>query len=120
MKSLRTLKARDSTRIYDTNETENNNKNRVGDRLAEELKELYLAIGKNEELDHYYFEKPFHVLRHIGAHYLLSFSNYTAHSLVAKLGHWLTASELEKSYGSIPPEMIDQELQKYNFNQELI
>lgn len=120
MSSLRDLKAKDSIRIYDTNPTENNNKNKVGDRLANELKELYLALGKNPDLDHYYFDKPFHVLRHIGAHYLLSFSNYTAHSLVAKLGHWLTASELEKSYGSIPPEMIDQELEKYNFNKELI
>jgi len=114
IESLRILKKRKSLRIWDTNPTQTI-KTR-DDNLAKWLKEIYTEVGKTPENNPYFFKKPFHSTRHMGAHYLLSFSNYTAHSFCAMLGHWMSGVELEKSYGSIPPDMIDKELSKYDYD----
>ncbi len=114
IESLRLLKAKKSLRIWDTNPTQT--KKQLDESLAKALKEIYTHVGKTPENHPYFFKKPFHATRHMGAHYLLAFSNYTAHSLVALLGHWTNSVELEKSYGSIPPDMIDKEISKYDYD----
>jgi len=45
------------------------------------------------------------VLRHIGAHYWLSKTNYN-YGIISEVGGWNTIDELKKSYGQIPPEKI--------------
>ena len=46
-----------------------------------------------------------HALRHLGAHYWLSKTNYN-YGIIAEVGGWHTIDELKKSYGQIPPEKI--------------
>ena len=46
-----------------------------------------------------------YVLRHLGAHYWLSKTNYN-YGIIAEVGGWHTIDELKKSYGQIPPEKI--------------
>jgi hypothetical protein len=70
--------------------------------IREKLTRIYQHIGKNEE---YFFHRPTHVLRHIGAHYWLSKTNYN-YGIIAEVGGWNTIDELKKSYGQIPPEKI--------------
>lgn len=86
--------------------------------ISEELRKLYHAIGKIPNLhelyqdrkdgkpptDNYFFEKPLHSLRHIGAHYWLAKTNYD-YGIVAEVGGWMTIDELKKSYGAMPPEI---------------
>ena len=70
--------------------------------IREKLTRVYQHIGKNEV---YFFHRPTHVLRHIGAHYWLSKTNYN-YGIIAEVGGWNTIDELKKSYGQIPPEKI--------------
>ncbi len=82
------------------------------------FKQLWKALGKipdwdecvakkNEgykETGNYFFDHSIHALRHIGAHYWLSLTDYD-YGIVAEIGGWMTIDELKKSYGAMPPEM---------------
>jgi len=113
IKSLKLLKARHpkTNRIYENRMKLSDDK--LKKVLANALREIYRHLGKAEES--YFMRKPTHAMRHIGAHFLLEMGNYTNHSIVKKLGGWHTTDEMEKSYGSIPPDQIDKELDKYDF-----
>jgi hypothetical protein len=69
--------------------------------ISDQLKQIYSHLGKNS----YFQDRPSHALRHIGAHYWLSKTNYNF-GLIAEVGNWNTIDELKKSYGQIPPEKI--------------
>jgi len=79
-------------------------------KLSNANKSLFLHLGKAE--DSYFCQHTSHVMRHIGSHRLLEAGNYSNHVLVAKVGGWFTVDELIKSYGEIPPEKINEELDK--------
>lgn len=95
-----------------------NNMNKIVGDFRNQLRELYHAVGKipnikeleenrkNKEAvsDNYFFEKPIHTLRHIGAHYWLDKTDYD-YGIVADVGGWHTIDELKKSYGAMPAEM---------------
>ena len=111
IESLRLLKARNpkTNRIYE-------NKDGLPDfalklYFIEHMRKLFTHLGKSEES--YFMRKPNHALRHIGAHFLLRMGNYTNHSIVKKLGGWHTTDELERSYGDLPEDHINTELNKY-------
>jgi len=70
--------------------------------IREKLIQIYKHLGKNT---HYFMHHHTHVLRHIGAHYWLSKTNYN-YGIIAEIGGWNTIDELKKSYGQIPPEKI--------------
>jgi len=70
--------------------------------IREKLIQIYKHLGKNT---HYFLNHHTHVLRHIGAHYWLSKTNYN-YGIIAEIGGWNTIDELKKSYGQIPPEKI--------------
>ena len=116
IKSLRLLKARHpkTHRIYENKDGLNETNLRL--ELQDGLRKLYSHLGKSE--DSYFYKKSNHALRHIGGHYLLAMGNYTNHSIVKKLGGWHTTDEMEKSYGEIPPDQIDKELEKYDFESD--
>jgi hypothetical protein len=63
---------------------------------------IYKHLGKTEN---YFSSHATHVLRHIGAHYWLSKTNYN-YGIISEVGGWNTIDELKKSYGQIPPEKI--------------
>ena len=113
IESLRLLKARrpKTNRIYENKGGLTNDKLRL--ELQDGLRKLFAYLGKSDES--YFYKKPAHAMRHIGGHYLLAMGNYTNHSIVKKLGGWHTTDEMEKSYGEIPPDQIDKELDKYDF-----
>jgi hypothetical protein len=69
--------------------------------ISDQLKQIYSHLGKNS----YFQDRPSHALRHIGAHYWLSKTDYNF-GLIAEVGGWNTIDELKKSYGQIPPEKI--------------
>ncbi|MBA7492263.1 hypothetical protein ES702_02812 [subsurface metagenome] len=109
--SLKALKSRGGTRIYENKD--NLSQIKFNEKMIAFLKSCYAVIGKDE--DSYFMQKPNHALRHIGGHYWLAKGNYSNHVIVAKIGGWHTVDELIKSYGEIPPEKVNQELDKYDY-----
>ena len=70
--------------------------------MNEKLIQIYSYLGKTAK---YYSLHATHVLRHLGAHYWLSKTNYN-YGIISEVGGWNTIDELKKSYGQIPPERI--------------
>ena len=68
------------------------------------LSQIYRHLKKTDD---YYYSHPTHALRHIGAHYWLSKTDYN-YGIISEVGGWNTIDELKKSYGLIPPEKILQ------------
>jgi len=96
--SLDLLKNREGQRIHENNIP----KYKFTENISSHLKQVYKHLGKQA----YYFQhRPTHALRHIGAHYWLSKTDYN-YGLIAEIGGWNTMDELKKSYGQIPPEKI--------------
>ncbi|MEX0861220.1 helix-turn-helix domain-containing protein [Nitrosopumilus sp.] len=95
--SIDLLKDRGSSRIYESALS----KQRFHIMMSNQLKQVYSHLGKGE----YFKSRPNHALRHIGAHYWLSKTDYNF-GLIAEIGGWNTIDELKKSYGQIPPEKI--------------
>jgi len=108
-KALESLKNRGGIKIYETDLS--NQKFR--ELMENHMKDLFRFLGKDP--DSLFFKRATHVLRHLGAHYWLAKGNYTNHVLVAKVGGWHTVDELIKSYGEVPPEKVNQELDKYDY-----
>lgn len=96
--SLQLLRNRNCERIFESKMPEYLFKNKINDIL----REIYHHLGKNE---FYFKHHPSHALRHLGAHYWLSKTNYN-YGIIAEVGGWHTIDELKKSYGQIPPEKI--------------
>jgi len=113
IESLRLLKARNpkTHRIYENKDGLTSDELRK--YFIEHLRKLFTYLGKSDES--YFYSKPNHSLRHIGAHFLLSLGSYTNHSLVKRLGGWHTTDEMEKSYSELPEDHINQELNKYDY-----
>jgi len=112
--SLKALKSRGGTRIYENILKLSPTNLRI--YFQDVMKELFTHLGK--DIESLFFKRPAHVLRHIGAHYWLAKGNYANHVMVAKIGGWHTIDELIKSYGELPPDMINRELNKYSFDEE--
>lgn len=81
-------------------------------RMSGKLKELYQHLGKTDD---YFYRKPIHTLRHIGAHYWLRLTDYN-HSLVARIGGWDDVSTLVKCYGEIPEDFTIKALARCQTN----
>ncbi len=97
-KSLDFLKNRGGQKIYESDIS----RHQFAENMCSNLRLVYKHIGKQTD----YFQKhPTHALRHIGAHYWLSKTDYN-YGLVAEIGGWNTMDELKRSYGQIPPEKI--------------
>jgi len=96
LKSIDLLRSQGVNKIYKSNCS----KYKFQIEIAKKLSNIYLHLGKNSE---YFFHHPTHVLRHIGAHYWLSKTNYN-YGIISEVGGWHTIDELKKSYGQIPPE----------------
>ena len=97
-KSIDLLRTRGITKIYESNCS----KYRFQIEITKKLSLVYQHLGRNTE---YFMHHPTHVLRHIGAHYWLSKTNYN-YGIISEVGGWNTIDELKKSYGQIPPEKI--------------
>jgi len=97
-KSLELLKERNCERIFESKLPETSFKRRI----TQNISEIYAHLGKKEP---YFHHHPSHALRHLGAHYWLSKTNYN-YGIIAEVGGWHTIDELKKSYGQIPPEKI--------------
>lgn len=96
--SLELLRERHCERIYESKLPEYSFKQKINESLVE----IYHHLQKNEA---YFQHHPSHALRHLGAHYWLSKTNYNF-GIIAEVGGWHTIDELKKSYGQIPPEKI--------------
>lgn len=72
--------------------------------INQKLSQIYRHLKKTDD---YYYSHPTHALRHIGAHYWLSKTDYN-YGVISEVGGWNTIDELKKSYGQIPPEKILQ------------
>lgn len=96
-KSINLLKDRCNSRIYESDLP----KYKFHSMISNHLRQIYSHLGKSS----YFQKRPNHALRHIGAHYWLSKTDYNF-GLIAEIGGWNTIDELKKSYGQIPPEKI--------------
>lgn len=76
-------------------------------RMSPKLKAAYHAAGVTEE---YAYRKPFHFLRHTGAHLWLMRTNYD-YGLVAELG-WEDINTLRDCYGGLPPHILANKIEK--------
>ncbi len=97
-RSIDLIKSRGSDRIHESNLP----KHRFQNAMNEKLIQIYSYLGKTHK---YYSLHATHVLRHLGAHYWLSKTNYN-YGIISEVGGWNTIDELKKSYGQIPPERI--------------
>ena len=97
-KSIDLLRSRGVLKIYESNPP----LHRFQKEISKKLIQIYKHLGKNSD---YFLHHPSHVLRHIGAHYWLSKTNYN-YGIISEVGGWNTIDELKKSYGQIPPEKI--------------
>jgi len=97
-KSIDLLRARGITKIYESNDSKHKFQNEINEKLSQ----IYKHLGRNTN---YFLQHATHVLRHIGAHYWLSKTNYN-YGIISEVGGWNTIDELKKSYGQIPPEKI--------------
>ena len=78
------------------------------DRISKKLRELYQALGLT---DPYFYMKPIHSLRHIGAHLWLRRTKYD-YFLVAKIGGWSSVQTLIDCYGELDSEAILQKIKE--------
>jgi hypothetical protein len=101
--SIDLLRSRDCNTIFESNLS----KLKFIKDIHEKLFLIYKHLGKT---DSYFSSHPTHVLRHIGAHYWLSKTNYN-YGIISEVGGWNTIDELKKSYGQIPPEKILEMIQ---------
>lgn len=97
-KSIDLLRSRGVSKIYESKVGLYRFQSEINKKLAE----IYNHVGK---AGNYFLLHPTHVLRHLGAHYWLSKTNYN-YGIIAEVGGWNTIDELKKSYGQIPPEKI--------------
>lgn len=103
--SLRLAKKRGLVRLWDSNTI---SKTKNYETLSNQLREIYKFVGKQ---NHYFYEEPFHTLRHLGAHYHLRMTDYN-YGYVAVLGGWTVIDELKKSYGKMPPSVLMRLMKK--------
>ncbi|HSA76429.1 MAG TPA: hypothetical protein VLE02_02680 [Nitrosarchaeum sp.] len=103
--SLRLAKARGQKFLWDS---EKMSKTKAYETLTAQLKEIYTMLGKT---NHYFFEHPFHTLRHLGAHYHLRATEYN-YGYVAVIGGWTVIDELKASYGKMPPHILKRLMKK--------
>jgi hypothetical protein len=96
--SIDLLKSRGYNAIFESNLS----KFKFKKDMHEKLFLVYKHLGKTEN---YFSSHATHVLRHLGAHYWLSKTNYN-YGIISEVGGWNTIDELKKSYGQIPPEKI--------------
>lgn len=75
--------------------------------MSPRLKAAYKAAGVTDE---YAYKKPFHFLRHTGAHLWLNRTGYD-YGLVAEMG-WEDLNTLRQCYGGLPPEILSQKIEK--------
>lgn len=80
------------------------------------LKKVYKDVDIKEE---YFYKRPIHALRHIGAHRLLQLTNYN-YSLVAEIGGWTDEKTLKDCYGKIPNELITKIIRNLEAQQNIM
>ena len=97
-RSIDLLRSRGSDKIYESKLPRYKFQIEINGKLIQ----LYKHLGKNGK---YFSLHATHVLRHLGAHYWLSKTNYN-YGIISEVGGWNTIDELKKSYGQIPPERI--------------
>jgi len=71
-------------------------------KISKALREAYKYAGVIEP---YFYKKPLHSLRHVGAIRWLEATNWN-YALVAKIGGWLSVQTLMDCYGGIPQEVV--------------
>ena len=97
-KSIDLIRSRGIDKIYESNMSMQQFQKDINQKLLQ----IYKHLGKNDD---YYCDHPTHALRHLGAHYWLSKTDYN-YGIISEVGGWNTIDELKKSYGQIPPEKI--------------
>lgn len=103
--SLRLAKRRGQKHLWDSDKY---SRTKIYELLSEQLRDIYKMLGKT---NHYFYEEPFHTLRHLGAHYHLRKTDYN-YGFVAVLGGWTVIDELKNSYGKMPPSILMRLMKK--------
>jgi len=123
--SIDYLKERDGTGIYEITDL---SKSKTIKQVKLQMLDLYIYLGKiinigelyekrkqgYHQTGNYWFDHWYHTLRHVGAHYHLSKTKYN-YGYVAVIGGWHTIDELKKSYGKMPPEVLDELLEEFDY-----
>jgi len=110
--SIKALRKRGSHTIYENKKGVS--KLKLMKYFTETMKDLYLHLGKS--LDEFFFIRPNHTLRHLGAQYWLLKSDFRDFNIVAKIGDWGTVKEMVDSYGDTPPEVFQRTLDGYDYD----
>ena len=124
-KSIDFLKERGGTKIYEITDL---SKVKTIEQIKFQMLDLYIFLGKitnigdlyekrkqgHKKTGNYWFDHWLHALRHVGAHYHLFKTKYN-YGYVAVLGGWHTIDELKKSYGEMPPEVLDSLLEEFDY-----
>jgi len=76
--------------------------NKIYKELPKIFEEIYREAGIKEE---YFYIKQVHALRHVGAHYWLTRTNYN-HVIVSRIGGWKSVQTLIDCYGQPDEDYI--------------
>ena len=124
--SLDFLKNKNGTKIYEN--PDRLTKAKFEESIKQQLIDLYIYLGKITNIEelkakrkegyrttgNFWFDRPIHSLRHIGGQWHLLKTKYN-YGYVAVLGGWHTIDELKKSYGEMPPEVMDSLLEEFDY-----
>lgn len=112
MIAVKALRKRGGHNIYENKK--GLSKSKLIKYFTDTMKDLYLFLGK--DLSEFFFIRPNHTLRHLGAQYWLLKSDFKDFTIVAKIGHWGTVQEMIDSYGETPPEVFQRTLDNYEYD----
>ena len=104
--SLRLLKLRNAKLIWNEKNEPYEKSSKV---ISNQLKEIYRHLQVDTIHNCYFVKHPFHALRHVSAQVMILLSNGNL-TLVRKVCGWRHDIELEASYGELPPELIQKQL----------
>ena len=113
IKSIKLLRKRNCHKIIENKKGLSESSFRI--YITQVMKDLFTHLGKDPES--YFFIRPTHVLRHLGAHYWLAKSSYRDFTIVSKIGNWTNVQEMIDSYGDTPPEVFQKTLDGYDYSE---
>jgi len=112
IKSVKALRSRGCSTIYENKQ--GFSKGKLMDYFTQTMKDLYTHLGHDET--EFFFIRPNHTLRHLGAQYWLLKSKFRDFGIVAEIGDWSNITELSDSYGGTPPEVFQETIDGYDYS----
>jgi len=111
--SVKALRKRGGTTIYENKDKLS--KSKLMDFFTQTMKDLYTHLKIDPKA--FFFIRPTHTLRHLGAQHWLLKSKFRDFNIVAEIGDWSNVTLLVSSYGGTPPEVFQETIDGYDYSE---